>query len=153
MRTIVAVALILLALASGGPADAQEDSGVVGATIFVDPLSATLRIRPETVQQTPKPEANARATIVNNGPATVINVTATLLIDPRITVIGGATRTVASIAGDSSSTVTWRLCGKVAGNYLALAIVTARDAQGRPFQTETTAAMLSVIARRGTSNC
>jgi len=33
------------------------------------------------------------------------------------------------------------------------AIVTAQDAQGRQFHTETTAAMLTVISRRGVSNC
>jgi hypothetical protein len=153
MRRIFVAALVLVAVALADPAAAQEDGGVVGASIFVDPLAATLRIRPETVQQTPNPEANARATIFNDGPAPVTGVTVALLIDPGVTVTGGATRTITAIPGDSSANVTWRLCGKVAGNYLALVTVTASDAQGREFHAESTAVMLTVISRRGTSNC
>lgn len=148
MRPIAAAALILLALAGGSSAVAQEEGGTLGATVFVDPLSATLRLRPESIQHTQG--ATARATIENAGPAPVTGVTVTLLIDTQgVEIDGGPTRTLTSIAGNSASEVSWRLCGTATGSYLAMAVVEGSDTAGHAFHTETAAVLLTVTARRG----
>ena len=153
MRAPAAAALlILVALAASGPVSAQ-DEGAVGATIFVDPLSASLRLTPTRIQE--RHVSTARATIINSGPSATRTVTATLLIDPAgATILGGATRTLSSLPGRTTQNVEWRLCGIKRGGYLAMAIVTSSDAAGHAFRAETTAVLLEITPNRGApSSC
>jgi len=148
MRALAAAAvLILVALAASGSVSAQ-DEGAVGATIFVDPLSASLRTTPTRIQE--RHQATARATITNSGPSATGTVTATLLIDPAgATIVGGATRTLSSLPALTTQNVEWRLCGRTRGGYLAMAIVTASDTAGHVFRAETTAVLLEITPNRG----
>ena len=149
---LLALFTVVALLAATGSAQA-DDSGTVGATIFVDPLAATLTIKPASIPI--QHQANARATIVNNGPAPLRSTTATLLIDPlAVSVAGGLTRIVPALAANSSVEVSWRLCGVRAGSYLAMARITSSDSLGHQFETETAAVLLEVTPRRrGNSSC
>lgn len=149
MRALAAAAvlLIVVALAASEPIRAQ-DEGAVGATIFVDPLSASLRLTPTRIQE--RHQTTARLSITNSGPSATRTVTATLLIDPTgATIVGGATRTLSGIAGRTTQTVDWRLCGRTRGGYLAMAVVTSSDAAGHVFRAETTAVLLEITPNRG----
>ncbi len=147
MRPILAAVAALALLGASSEARA-DDGGTVGARVFVDPLSADLRIRPSKVQV--GQAANARSTIVNRGPAPLGAVTVTLLIDAQgVVVAGGTTRIVAGIAPHSSVELIWRVCGARPGSYLAMVDVSSSDAFGRTFETETTAALLEVKAGPG----
>ena len=147
MRALATALLIVVALATSGTVSAQDEGGV-GATIFVDPLTASLRITPTRIQE--RHQAMARATITNSGPSATQTVTATLLIDPAgATIVGGATRTLSSIPARTAQNVEWRLCGRTRGGYLAMAIVTSSDAAGHVFRAETTAVLLEITPNRG----
>jgi hypothetical protein len=125
-----------------------QESGNVGATVFVNPLGATLRIQPKQVQQGNR--ASVRVTISNHGPAPVNDVTATLLVDLQGVVIMSAPKLDLSILrARSSRTLEWTVCGVTPGNYLAMAVVMSGDAQGRTFRAETGALLLEVSPRNG----
>jgi hypothetical protein len=148
MRALFAAAALLALLAAASATARADEGGTVGATVFVDPLTANLKIKPSSVQVAH--EANARSTIVNQGPAPLGAVTATLLIDAQgVTVVGGATRTLSGIAAHSSVDTAWRLCGARPGSYLAMVKVSSTDGSGRAFEAETAAVLLEVTGARG----
>jgi len=148
MRPLLAAALVLLAFAAANTVAAQEaGEGVVGATVFVDPLSSELRVPRERVQV--GRETTIRATVLNNGPVRSMEGTATLLIDTRgVLIQGGPDLAVPPIRPHSERQVSWQVCGLAPGSYLAMAVITSADAAGHPFRTETSAVLLEVETRQ-----
>jgi hypothetical protein len=131
----------------GEPAAAQ-DSGSIDATVFVDPLSAKIRIQPDEIQQ--GNNATVRLTVSNAGLAPLASVTATLLIDPvGVRVEGQPTIVLARLRAASSASHEWRVCGASPGNYLAMVVVSSGDAEGHLFRAETSALLLQVDPRKG----
>jgi hypothetical protein len=112
----LAFAALALLLAAGARA---ASSGSVTGTVIVNPLEVSLAL---THAQVPVGQYSAAtATVRNLGAAPLTGVTATLRLDPGLTVAGSPTRSLAPLAGGASANVAWTLCAAVPGNYFVLA--------------------------------
>lgn len=126
LALIVGTAAPVAAASLGPPSPGIRSSalsatadGVVSGRLLMSPIAITLQLSPSIakVGQTVK----ARATITNLGAVTLLNIAVRLRIDPTGIAIGGsAGQAVAALAPGRRATVSWSLCGREPGSYLAL---------------------------------
>lgn len=116
MKRTLAFAALALVLAAG--ARGASSSSVAG-TVVVNPLEVSLALTPAQVPV--GRYSAATATVRNLGAAPLTGVTATLRLDPGLTVAGSPTRSLATLAGGPNANVAWALCATAPGNYFVLA--------------------------------
>jgi CARDB protein len=116
---IVAVAAIVLFEAPLAGA-APPGVGGVGVTVGVSPLGVTLNLSPE--QTTVGRAVRAKASVTNLGPTTITEVSVALRVDRTGLVVSGpASSTIDRLRPGQTASVTWSICGQVAGQYIVLA--------------------------------
>jgi hypothetical protein len=131
----------LLALMLAGSARAAT-GGSVSASVVANPAVVAFSLSSTSVAA--GSPFSATATVSNLGTLPLSSVNVTLQLDS--TIGGAGTKTLASIAGGGTGSVSWQLCGPVPGNYVLLA-----KAQFGGFSSESSAQVLQITA--GTAKC
>jgi hypothetical protein len=139
MTTRLAAVVLALALVGGAHA---AGGGSISASVVANPLAVTLAVSP--VQVVVGGGATATATVRNLGSLQLTGVEVTLRADPGLALGGGATRSLGTLAGLASGTVSFPICGLAAGNYLLVASATTGV-----FTSESAAQLLQVTAGSG----
>jgi hypothetical protein len=130
----------LLALMLTGSARAADGGSVTGSVV-VNPAVVAFSLSSTSVSA--GSPFGVTATVSNLGTSSLSNVDVTLQLDSSVG--GASTKTLASIAGGGTGSVSWQLCGAVPGNYVLLA-----KAQFGAFSSESAAQVLQITAGTGT---
>jgi hypothetical protein len=129
----------LLALALAGGARAAG-GGSVSGTVVANPLAVAISLSSTSL---PVGSAfSATATVSNLGAAPLSDVDVTLQADSGIA--GASTKRLPSIAGGSTASAAWQLCGLAPGNYVLLA-----KGQAGSFSAESAAQLLQIASGSG----
>ena len=140
MKQALAIAALALVLAGGARA---ASTGTVTGTVAVNPLEVSLALTPAQVAV--GQYAAATATVRNLGAAPLSGATATLRLNPGLTLAGSATRSIPPLAGGGSAQVAWTVCAATPGSYLLIA-----SAQAGGAGADSSAQLLQAQAGPGT---
>lgn len=149
-RAAAARSVVLLAGLMFGVAGSEASStGVVSAVATASPLEVRLTVKPSTGAVGSK--LKAQATVTNLGKERLLGVTARLRVDrPTVDVAGGETITVGKLDGRHSAHVSWTLCPREPGGYVAVAQASGSYANGRAFAAESPGATFTATPSKKT---
>jgi len=139
MTRILGTALLALGLVAGAHG---AGSGSVTGRVLVNPLTVSLLLSPAS--SSVGGSVTATATVLNSGGAAVTDVAVALAADPNLTIMGGETRPLGTIAAGATATASWPLCALAPGGYVVVARAT-----GGSFHTDSPAQLLNVSAGAG----
>jgi uncharacterized membrane protein len=141
-----AVLSLLVAAVAAGVASAATGppTGTVTGRVLVNPLSIELLVPSGPVNA--GKNFKVHATVTNDGPVALQNVSVTLVAPSSLTLRNPATQRVPRLSRGNTATLKWTACATVAGGYVVL----ARAATG-PFVAESTSQLIQIApARRPT---
>ena len=129
-RLVVAATVVAVGLAPAGllgtpgAAGATEPAtGGVDASLRVSPLAVALTLVPD--QAGVGRRVRARVAVTNLGPTAISGVTAEIRLDrDGLVIAGSAVVVIGRIRPGQTASVSWSVCGRLAGQYLVLARAT-----------------------------
>jgi hypothetical protein len=135
-----ALILVALGLLAGVARGGESES--LSASVVASPLALSLTL--SASQASVGDEVTATASATNLGSAPLSGVELELRVDPLGVVVGGGPKRTVSIAGSSSSTASWPVCGLAPGSYVVLV-----SGKLGPVTVESAAQVLDVLPGPG----
>ena len=139
------VLAVSLAMALPSPAVGTDGDGAVEATVRASPLLVTFTVASDSIQVGQSVKAEAR--ITNIGATTVSGFTVELRADPAGLSTKSALHQVGPLKPGKAATIRWQVCGRSAGSYVVLALVTE---EGHPMDG---AARMLTVRAGGRKSC
>jgi hypothetical protein len=140
---VALAASFLTGLVLGVAGSQASPAGDVHAAVTANALAVQLTVAPSRAAV--GAALRARATVTNLSAVPLLSVTTRLRVDTvNVAITGKETVAIGKLAGKHRADVTWQICGRQPGTYVAVAQANGSYTDGRAFNAESPGATFTV---------